>query len=139
LYGLGEAFGGGAEVEAYLHQVVAPRLFAAEPARLDQTLRAMFAQARSSRSASWRRAVSAVDLALWDLAGRASERPLNELLGGACRDRIRIYRCQRTIFFTAGRLCPPGALLGRAFESVLKESPTWRSPRLFLLGRPGPR
>jgi galactonate dehydratase len=36
-------------------------------------------------------ALSAVDLALWDIAGQAAGVPVHSLLGGACRDRIRVY------------------------------------------------
>lgn len=36
-------------------------------------------------------AVSAVDIALWDLKGRLLEVPIWELLGGKCRDRIRLH------------------------------------------------
>ena len=37
------------------------------------------------------RAMSAVDLALWDIAGQAAGVPIYSLLGGPCRERIRIY------------------------------------------------
>jgi L-alanine-DL-glutamate epimerase-like enolase superfamily enzyme len=37
------------------------------------------------------RAISAVDIALWDLLGQASGQPIYQLLGGACRERIRVY------------------------------------------------
>jgi len=36
-------------------------------------------------------AFSAVDLALWDIAGKSAGLPIHSLLGGACRDRIRVY------------------------------------------------
>ncbi len=36
-------------------------------------------------------ALSAVDLALWDIAGKAVGLPVHNLLGGTCRDRIRVY------------------------------------------------
>lgn len=36
-------------------------------------------------------ALSAVDLALWDLWGRATEQPVHELLGGALRREIEFY------------------------------------------------
>jgi len=36
-------------------------------------------------------ALSAVEIALWDLAGKALEVPIYQLLGGRMRDRVRIY------------------------------------------------
>ena len=36
-------------------------------------------------------AMSAIDLALWDLMGKATGRPAYQLLGGACRPSIRAY------------------------------------------------
>jgi len=36
-------------------------------------------------------AVSAIDIALWDLKGQALQAPIWELLGGRCRDRIRLH------------------------------------------------
>jgi L-alanine-DL-glutamate epimerase-like enolase superfamily enzyme len=35
--------------------------------------------------------ISAVDIALWDLAGKTSGRPLVDLLGGAHTDRVEVY------------------------------------------------
>ena len=37
-------------------------------------------------------ALSGIDQALWDIKGRALGVPVWQLLGGACRDRIRVYR-----------------------------------------------
>ena len=37
-------------------------------------------------------AISGIDMALWDLAGKAAGLPVHRMLGGACRDRIRMYR-----------------------------------------------
>jgi galactonate dehydratase len=37
-------------------------------------------------------AISGIDMALWDLAGKIAGLPVHRLLGGACRDRIRMYR-----------------------------------------------
>ena len=36
-------------------------------------------------------AISGIDMALWDLAGKAAGLPIHRMLGGACRDRIRMY------------------------------------------------
>jgi len=39
----------------------------------------------------WGSAVSAIEIALWDLAGQAAGVPVYKLLGGKIRDRVRIY------------------------------------------------
>jgi L-alanine-DL-glutamate epimerase-like enolase superfamily enzyme len=39
----------------------------------------------------WGAAVSAIEMALWDIAGKASGLPVHQLLGGALRDRVRVY------------------------------------------------
>jgi L-alanine-DL-glutamate epimerase-like enolase superfamily enzyme len=36
-------------------------------------------------------ALSAVDMALWDLAGKAADKPVHELLGGATATALRVY------------------------------------------------
>jgi len=36
-------------------------------------------------------AISALDQALWDIKGKALGQPVHVLLGGACRDRLRLY------------------------------------------------
>ena len=37
-------------------------------------------------------ALSGIDIALWDLAGKAAGLPIHQMLGGACRERVRMYR-----------------------------------------------
>ena len=36
-------------------------------------------------------ALGAVDIALWDIAGKRYDAPAYQLMGGACRDRVRVY------------------------------------------------
>jgi L-rhamnonate dehydratase len=53
-------------------------------------------------------AISAVDIALYDLAGKQLDRPAYQLLGGACRDKLRPYA---TIW--------PGSPNGRTIGEVM--------------------
>jgi L-alanine-DL-glutamate epimerase-like enolase superfamily enzyme len=39
----------------------------------------------------WGSAVSAIEIALWDIAGQAAGIPVHRLLGGKIRDRVRVY------------------------------------------------
>ncbi|MBM7788804.1 mandelate racemase/muconate lactonizing enzyme family protein [Tenggerimyces flavus] len=91
LVGLGEAYGTPREVDDYLHEVAAPILLGTPPSRFDQTAGRLFARQADGGTAATRRGASAVDLALWDLAAKTANQPLHELLGGACRDAIRVY------------------------------------------------
>ena len=39
----------------------------------------------------WGSAVSAIEMALWDIAGKAANLPVYKLLGGRVRDQVRVY------------------------------------------------
>ena len=39
----------------------------------------------------WGSAVSAIEMALWDIAGKAAGLPVYKLLGGKVRDQVRVY------------------------------------------------
>lgn len=36
-------------------------------------------------------ALSGIDIALWDILGKSLDRPVHQLLGGKCRDRVRVF------------------------------------------------
>jgi D-arabinonate dehydratase/D-galactarolactone cycloisomerase len=46
---------------------------------------------RGHSTGFWLEAISGVDIALWDLAGRLLDQPVHQLLGGAFRERMRVY------------------------------------------------
>ena len=55
-------------------------------------------------------ALSALDIALWDIAGKATGRPVCELLGGKVRDRVAVYATG--LYYTEGEF--PDRLLDEA-------------------------
>jgi D-galactarolactone cycloisomerase len=62
---------------------------AVEPERVSETLRqSSFWQGRGG---AVEHAISGIDIALWDLMGKACGQPVSRLLGGNYRDRIRPY------------------------------------------------
>jgi galactonate dehydratase len=62
-------------------------------------------------------AVSAVDIALWDLAGKALNVPTYQLLGGKCRDRVRLY-CILTAASTEGLVAEARQAAEAGFTAV---------------------
>ena len=91
LVGLGETFMGAQAVEAYLHEWVAPRLKGQDPLAIEARNRDLTGYLGWRGSGVETRGNSAVDIALWDLFGKAAGMPVHTALGGRSRDAIRIY------------------------------------------------
>jgi len=89
--GLGETFFGAKAVEAYLHESVAPRLIGADPLQIEAVARSLTGYLGFRGSGVETRGNSAIDIALWDLFGRAVGLPVWQVLGGRVRERIRTY------------------------------------------------
>jgi L-alanine-DL-glutamate epimerase-like enolase superfamily enzyme len=91
VFGIGEGYGSpGVGVK---EQVLAlkPLLVGRDPLEID-TLYTSVMMARTDGSAhNLMRAVSGVEVALWDLAGKILGVPATTLLGGRFRDRVRMY------------------------------------------------
>jgi mannonate dehydratase len=93
IYGLGDATLNGRElaVASYLEDHVLPLLMGRDPRRIEDTWQYLY------KGAYWRRgpvtmaAISAVDMALWDIHGKTLAVPVYQLLGGASRDRVLVY------------------------------------------------
>ena len=91
LVGLGETFFGAEAVAAHVHETAAGRLLGRDPSAIDG-LRLALANYVGTRSTGVEaRANSALDIALWDLLGQATGRPVVDLLGGMTRPAIRAY------------------------------------------------
>ena len=92
LVGLGETFYAVAPVEAHIHETCAPYLLGKDPLQIERHSRNFLQGYLGFKSVGAEmRAASAIDIALWDLFGKACGQPLYQLLGGKCRDRIRVY------------------------------------------------
>ena len=91
LIGLGETNLAAHSVETYLHEFVAPRVLGRDPMNIERLSRGLVGYLGFRGSGVETRAVSAFDLALWDLYGKVCGQPLYQVLGGASRDAIRTY------------------------------------------------
>ncbi len=90
--GHGETFFGPESVEAFIHNDVATYLLGKDPNKLDRHWREINRLGITNRSRGVEmRALSAIDMALWDLYARRTGQPLYQVLGGLTRDRIRVY------------------------------------------------
>ncbi|MFK3983245.1 D-mannonate dehydratase ManD [Micromonospora sp. NPDC050397] len=93
LVGYGDATLNGRElsVASYLRDHLVPLLIGRDAARISDTWQYLY------RGAYWRRgpvtmtAIGAVDVALWDIKGKAAGLPVYQLLGGAARDGVTVY------------------------------------------------
>ena len=90
--GLGETFPSGEGERAIVEKHLSRVLLGQDPRDIERLWQDMYlAVSFPGWAGAEMRAVSAVDIALWDLAGRASGQPVWRMLGGKCRDRIRTY------------------------------------------------
>src|ERR1700687_377963 len=93
VYGLGDATLNGRElaVASYLSEHVLPCLIGRDPFQTEDIWQYLY------RGAYWRRgpvtmtAIAAVDVALWDIKGKALNTPVYNLLGGKRRERVLVY------------------------------------------------
>ncbi|MFT4114267.1 D-mannonate dehydratase ManD [Silvibacterium sp.] len=93
IYGLGDGTLNGRElaVAAYLTEHVIPCLIGRDPFQTEDIWQYLY------RGAYWRRgpvtmsAIAAVDVALWDIKGKALQTPIYNLLGGRSRESVMVY------------------------------------------------
>lgn len=89
--GLGETFFGARAVEAYIHETAAPVLLGRDPSEIERIARDLTPYIGFIGTGAETRGRSAIDIALWDLAGRVADQPVYQLLGGLTHDKVRIY------------------------------------------------
>jgi len=76
--------------EPILDTFIRPALLGADPMRTAQLWHRLYKAQRGSGALLTDKVLAAVEMALWDLSGRAAGQPVWKLLGG-CRDRILAY------------------------------------------------
>lgn len=92
LIGLGETYYASRAVSALIHDVFANLLLGRSAFDIENHWHNLFSTVNFFGFAgSEMRAISAVDVALWDLLGQHTGQPIYNLLGGRSRDQIQIY------------------------------------------------
>lgn len=93
IYGLGDATLNGMEksVVAYLENYCIPSLIGKDPCNTEDIWHYFYRGVYWRRGAVSMTAVSAIDMALWDIKGKALNTPLYNLIGGKSREKILVY------------------------------------------------
>jgi L-alanine-DL-glutamate epimerase-like enolase superfamily enzyme len=89
--GIGEAGPGGGVTATCIEKDLKPLLLGEDPLMIEALWQKMFMRTRQyGRRGIVMNAISGIDIALWDIAGRVAKLPVYKLLG-ACRDRVEAY------------------------------------------------
>ncbi|MDD9739733.1 MULTISPECIES: D-mannonate dehydratase ManD [Marinovum] len=119
LYGVGDATVNGRElaVATYLEEHVAPCLIGRDAHQIEDIWQYLY------KGVYWRKgpinmaAIAAVDVALWDIKGKAAHLPVYELLGGKSRTSVTTY-AHATGSTVADTLEKAAALIDQGFKAV---------------------
>src|SRR5438105_1232832 len=93
IYGWGEAYSVGPD-EATVATIrdFKSWLIGKDPRNVEYLWATMYNFTRFPGGAVINAAISGIEHALWDIAGKAAGLPVYMLLGGKCRDRVRVYQ-----------------------------------------------
>lgn len=90
-FGEGLARRGAAAYARFIDEVLTPRLIGRDPADRRALWKAMRAPLSGRPGGQIVEALSAIDIALWDIAGKAAGEPVHKLLGGMGRTEVAAY------------------------------------------------
>ena len=90
IYGIGESYYFGKTVATFVDEFIAPSLIGLDPTNIESISRKLTTYTGALSSGVEMRAKSAVDIALWDIAGKVANKPIYQLLGGQARS-LPIY------------------------------------------------
>lgn len=89
-------------VEAAINEYMKPFLIGKDPSRIEDIWQSAAVSGYWRNGPVMNNALSAIDMALWDLKGKVANLPVYDLLGGKCRDGIPLYRhCDGSDAFAA--------------------------------------
>jgi D-galactarolactone cycloisomerase len=94
LYGWGEGgqYGPAEPVASAVHGIFAPLLIGCDPRAVEVLWERMYSLTRDfGRKGTIVEAISAIDIALWDLFGKSHGSPVHELMGGGFRSSVKTY------------------------------------------------
>jgi mannonate dehydratase len=93
LYGVGEGtLNGNEPVVAKAIEHMSPLLIGMDPRNIEDIWQFVYHWPYFRGGPVYAAALGAIDLALWDLSGKISGRPVYQLLGGRCRRGAMVYR-----------------------------------------------
>ncbi len=123
IVGLGETYPRPETEKQVVLGALAPLLLGRDPSQIDRLWAGMFeAIAYSGWAGAEMRAISAIDIALWDIAGKVANQPIYKLLGGASRDSIRTYN---TCYDNFSFLTQPVELARSLYDSGIRAMKIW--------------
>ena len=91
-WGEGGQHGPGEPVKACIDAVMGPRVLGDNPLERGRIWETLYATTRDfGQKGPYIEAISAIDIALWDITGQALGQPVHRLLGGAYRTSVEAY------------------------------------------------
>lgn len=94
-YGLG---GGGSAAVHVIETHLKDLLLKADPSNIELLWEQMYQSSLFyGRKGVAIQAISGIDLALWDLAGKTANQPVYKLLGGATKDKVAVYLTSKNV------------------------------------------
>ena len=128
IIGHGETYFCGQAITGMIHDYFARRLLGGDALAIESHWRFLYERmANIGVRGVEMRAISAIDLALWDILGQVCEQPVYRLLGGPVRDRVLVYNsCGNPSY-------------GIQAEPAPRTQTGWQGwPGMGSIGRPGP-